>query len=144
MQESLEEREVPWGTKERVKMTKRSKEQELARDRPASDYPFIAPLTYLRYGGEVNAAEILRVLDRAADDDDFVAQLTHHGSEALQGYDLTEEEKAALLSGDIGWIEARVGKLDARLRTWLEHGLQRENGPDRQQVDAGAASRAQR
>ena len=101
-------------------------EQVVVQDRPANDYPFVAPLTYLRYGGEVNAAEILRVLDRAADDDDFIAQLTYHGSEALQGYDLTAEEKAALLSGDIGWIEARVGKLDARLRTWLECRLQQE------------------
>ena len=95
-------------------------------DRPLHDYPFVAPLTYLQHGGEANAAEILKVLDRAADDDDFIAQLTDHGSEALQQYDLTMQEKAALLSGDISWIEARVGKLDARLRTWLECRLQQE------------------
>jgi len=95
-------------------------------ERPIYDYPFIAPLTYLRHGGEANAAEILRVLDRAAHDDEFIAQLTDQGSEALQEYDLTLEEKAALLSGDIRWIEARVGKLDSRLRTWLECRLQQE------------------
>ncbi|MDY7078706.1 MAG: hypothetical protein SXV54_17470 [Chloroflexota bacterium] len=95
-------------------------------ERPVSGYSFIAPLTYLWYGGEVNASEILRVLDKAADDDSFIAQLTYHGSKALQGYDLTMEEKAALLSGDIGWIEARVGKLDARLRTWLDCRLEQE------------------
>ena len=91
-----------------------------------NDYPFIAPLTYLWYGGQVNAAEILRVLDRAADDDDFIAQLTFHGSEVLQDYALTNAEKAALLSGDIRWIESRVGKLDARLRTWPECRLEQE------------------
>lgn len=100
--------------------------QTMVQDRPANVYPFIAPLTYLWYAGEVNATEILRVLDRAAEDDDFIVQLTYHGSKALQGYNLTNQEKAALLSGDIGWIEARVGKLDARLRTWLDCRLQQE------------------
>jgi len=101
-------------------------ESVMTQNKTADGYPFIAPLTYLWYGGDVNAAEILRVLDRAANDDDFVAQLTYDGSMALQGYNLTQEEKAALLSGDIGWIEARVGKLDAHLRTWLECRLQQE------------------
>jgi hypothetical protein len=41
-------------------------------------------------------------------------------------YDLSDEAKAALLSGDINWIEDRVGKLDARLRTWLDCRLQQE------------------
>ncbi len=102
------------------------KEQVLVQDKPTYDYSFITPLTYLRYGEKANGEEILRVLDRAAGDNDFVAQLTYRGSEALQGYNLTMEEKAALLSGDIGWIEARVGKLDTRRRTWLECRLQQE------------------
>ena len=87
---------------------------------------FIPPLTYLSYREDVNREEILSVLARAAEDDDFIAQLTYRGSEALQGYNLTTDEKAALLSGDIGWIEARVGKLDARLCTWPECRLQQE------------------
>ena len=78
------------------------------------------------HGRDVNDDEILKVLQRAAQDNHFIAQLTHRGDEALEGYDLTWQEKAALLSGDIGWIEAHVGKLDARLRTWLECRLQQE------------------
>ena len=70
--------------------------------------------------------EILRVLDRAAEDNGFIAELTYRGSKALEGYKLTLKAKAALLSGDIRWIEARVGKLDARLRTWLDCRLQQE------------------
>ena len=77
-------------------------------------------------GRGVNRKEILRVLERAARDNSFIAQLTYRGDEALQGYGLTWQEKAALLSGDIGWIEAHVGKLDARLRTWLDCRLQQE------------------
>jgi hypothetical protein len=71
-------------------------------------------------------SEILRVLDRAAEDNGFIAELTHRGSKALEGYRLTMEAKAALLSGDIRWIEARVGKLNSRLRTWLDCRLQQE------------------
>ena len=71
--------------------------------------------------------EILSVLDRAADDDEFIARFTSQGEAALEGYDLTWQEKAALLSGDVDWIESRVGKLDARLRTWLDCRLQQEN-----------------
>jgi hypothetical protein len=80
----------------------------------------------LDYDRDADGREVLRVLERAAEDDRFIAQLTHRGSDALQGYNLTLEAKAALLSGDVGWIEARVGKLDARLRTWLDCRLQQE------------------
>lgn len=71
-------------------------------------------------------SELRRVLERAADDPGFIAQLTEQGSKALADYDLTFEEKAALLSGDIRWIEAHLGKLDKRLSTWLWCRLQQE------------------
>jgi enoyl-[acyl-carrier-protein] reductase (NADH) len=71
--------------------------------------------------------ELIKVLERAANDCAFMAQLTHQGSKALQGYNLTSKAKAALLSGDIEWIEAHVGKLDDRLSTWLWCRLQQEN-----------------
>ena len=72
-------------------------------------------------------SEILRALTRAAQDDRFIARLTTEGSEALRDYGLTMEAKAALISGDIRWIEARVGKLDAPLSTWLDCRLQQES-----------------
>ena len=93
----------------------------LVQDRPA-----VSPLTVLVGDQDAHREEILWVLDRAAEDVGFLAQLTHRGGEALQDYDLTWQEKAALLSGDIGWIERRVGKLDARLRTWLDCRLEQE------------------
>jgi len=71
-------------------------------------------------------SELRRVLERAADDPGFIAQLTEQGSKALAGYNLTFEEKAALLCGDIRWIEARLGKLNKRLSTWLWCRLQQE------------------
>jgi hypothetical protein len=99
---------------------------QLTTDRVASDHPAITRVTYPSYREELDRKEILRVLDRAASDNGFIALLTYRGSDALQGYHLTSEAKAALLSGDIRWIEDRVGKLDARLSTWLWCRLQQE------------------
>lgn len=70
--------------------------------------------------------EILRVLERAADDDSFIAELTYRGAQALEAYKLTLQAQAALLSGDIRWIEGRLGRLNPRLRTWLDCRLGQE------------------
>ena len=70
--------------------------------------------------------EILRVLDRAAVDSSFIAELTHQGARALEAYKLTWQAKAALLSGDLRWIEARLGKLSPRQRIWLDCRLAQE------------------
>ncbi len=99
---------------------------QLEVNRVANDHPVFDPLTYLSDAEDLTQKEILRVLDRAACDNDFIAQLTYWGSEALQDYCLGSEAKAALLSGDIRWIETRVGKLDARLSTWLQCRLEQE------------------
>lgn len=76
---------------------------------------------------EPTAAEVLKgrelvlaVLERAAEESEFLARLADNPSEALdEYYTLTWEEKAALASGDIKKIEEWVGKLDERLATWL-------------------------
>ena len=102
------------------------REQVTVQDSIESDFSLVSPLTYVWDDEQIVAEEILRVLERAANDVRFIAQLTHNGYRALRGYDLTEEAKAALLSGDIRWIEARVGRLDRRLRTWLDCRLQQE------------------
>jgi len=63
---------------------------------------------------------ILAVLGRAADDSKFLARLADNPAEALtEYYTLTQEELAALVSGDIKKIESWVGKLDKRHATWL-------------------------
>lgn len=76
---------------------------------------------------EPTAAEVLKgkesvlaVLERAAEESDFLARLADDPGEALaEYYTLTSEEKAALASGDIKKIEEWVGKLDERMATWL-------------------------
>jgi len=69
---------------------------------------------------------LLDVLSRARDDSDFLARLAENPAQALEGYDLTSEEKAALSSGDIRWIESKLGTLDEPLRTWLSARLAQE------------------
>lgn len=74
----------------------------------------------------LNREAILEVLERASRDPAFIGRLTHQASKALQGYELNLEEKAALLSGDINWVESRIGKLGDELTTWLICRLQQE------------------
>ena len=63
---------------------------------------------------------ILAALARAADDSNFLAQLAENPYETLdEYYTLTQEEMAALVSGDIKKIEGWLGKLDQRHATWL-------------------------
>ena len=72
----------------------------------------------------VNA--VLAVLDRAAQDNAFLARLAENPAEALKDYEMTAEEKAALMSGDIRKEESWLGKLDERLKTWLMLRLSQE------------------
>jgi hypothetical protein len=58
-----------------------------------------------------------QVIERASVDASFLAQLQGDPTGALAGYDLTPEERAAMLSGDPGRIgalglDARVSKID--------------------------------
>ena len=74
----------------------------------------------------IHKAEVIKVLERAASDSEFVANLYYHGADALEEYDLTSPEKLALLTGDISWIEKHVGTLTKVQRRWLEQRLSAE------------------
>lgn len=69
---------------------------------------------------------ILAVLERAANDSDFMAELSDNPEQALRGYGLTSEEKAAISSGDIRRIEGWSGKLTREQSKWLWARLQQE------------------
>jgi len=74
----------------------------------------------------IHKEEIIRVLDRAATDGEFVYKLLHHWADALEEYDLNNAEKLSLLTGDIEWIEKHIGPLTAKQKRWLEKPLSRE------------------
>jgi formate transporter len=69
---------------------------------------------------------LISVLAKARDDASFQARLSENPDKALQGYALTNEAKAALASGDVNWLESKVGFLDEPLRTWLTSRLSQE------------------
>ncbi len=105
-------------------MKVRTRDAELWQTRTVPSI-FTAPLACPEFR-TVNRNEILRVLERAAHDPGFIADIAGRGSAALGNYDLTFPEKAALVSGDLGWIEEQVGKLTDSQCTLLNCVLQRE------------------
>jgi len=74
----------------------------------------------------IHKDEMVTVLERAATDGEFIAELLYHGADALEGYDLTGPEKLAVLTGDIEWIEKHTGPLTPVQRKWLEQRLSAE------------------
>jgi DNA-binding NtrC family response regulator len=74
----------------------------------------------------IHKKEVLKVLERAASDSEFIHNLLYRGAEALDEYNLTGPEKLALLTGDIEWIEQYVGQLTPTQRCWLEQRLSAE------------------
>jgi DNA-binding NtrC family response regulator len=74
----------------------------------------------------VHQEEILRILDRAATDGDFVYKLLHRWADALEEYPLTGAEKLALLTGDIEWIEKHTGPLTEKQKRWLQRPISPE------------------
>jgi len=74
----------------------------------------------------IHKDEVIRVLERAAVDSEFVTSLFYYGPEALQDYDLTGPEKLAILTGDIHWIESQIGELTPQQKRWLESRLSAE------------------
>ncbi len=74
----------------------------------------------------IHKEEVIKVLERAASDSEFIHALLYRGAEALDAYDLTGPEKLALLTGDIEWIEKYVGRLTPIQRRWLEQRLSAE------------------
>ena len=74
----------------------------------------------------IHKDEVIKVLERTATDNDFVARLFYDGAGALEEYDLSGPEKLALLTGDIVWIEKHIGPLTKDQRRWLEQRLSAE------------------
>ncbi|ROQ90211.1 response regulator [Desulfosoma caldarium] len=75
----------------------------------------------------IERREVMRVLNRAADDKTFWRQLMEKGPEALSEYKLSPEAKAAIFSGDLAWINEHIGELTQKqllfLHSRLEMGL---------------------
>ena len=73
----------------------------------------------MKNNSPTNRDIILSLLSRAAEDRVFLARLAENPYEVLLEYNLNKEERLALFEGDSNKIEALVGKLDDRLKTWF-------------------------
>jgi NADH-quinone oxidoreductase subunit E len=69
-------------------------------------------------------AAILAVLERAADEPNFAAQLEDNPEKTLEAYSLSPVERMAIIRRDIAQIEKWAGKLDHRQSKWLRSRLQ--------------------
>jgi len=92
--------------------------------RPATAEARLQPS--VAYDLDTETKALISVLAKARDDETFLARLSESPDKALEGYKLSNEAKAALVSGDLQWLESRMGFLDEPLRTWLSSRLSQE------------------
>jgi DNA-binding NtrC family response regulator len=76
--------------------------------------------------GLVHKDEVLSILDRLGTDPIFEEEIFSKKVDALDPYDLTTQEKLALLTGDQKWIESYTGPLSDVQRRWFNQKLSAE------------------
>ena len=74
----------------------------------------------------IQKSEVIGVLNRASEDLTFWRDLMEKGSKALEGYRLSREAKAAIVSGDLNWIRQHVGELTKDQLRFIYKRLERE------------------
>lgn len=74
----------------------------------------------------IDAGLVREVLGLAATDPNFGRRLLYEGSRVLSGFPLSHEAEAAIVSGDVAWLEKECGELTRAERDWLERRLQSE------------------
>jgi len=74
----------------------------------------------------IQKREVIRVLNRTSEDSRFWKALMAVGSPALEDYELSNEAKAAIVSGDLRWINEHVGELTQKQLMFIYKRLERE------------------
>jgi len=74
----------------------------------------------------IQKREVIQALNRTADDRGFWTELMKNGSAALESYNLSNEAKAAIVSGDLKWINENVGELTQKQLMFIYKRLERE------------------
>jgi YesN/AraC family two-component response regulator len=77
-------------------------------------------------GRLIQKREVIRVLDRTAEDSDFWLELMEKGSEALGEYQLSGRARYAITQGDLNWINENVGELTQKQLMFIYKRLERE------------------
>jgi DNA-binding response OmpR family regulator len=74
----------------------------------------------------IQKREVMRVLTRTTEDKGFWRDLLEPGSEVLEEYQLSSEAKAAILFGDLMWLNDHVGGLTQKQLMFIYRRLERE------------------
>jgi len=74
----------------------------------------------------IEKREVLKILNRTADDSNFRIKLIDKGSSALSEYNLSSEAKAAIASGDLKWINENIGELNQKQLMFIYKRLEQE------------------
>jgi YesN/AraC family two-component response regulator len=74
----------------------------------------------------IQRREVSQILNRTAEDADFWKDLMENGSIALEEYRLSDEAKAAIVSGDLRWINENIGELTQKQLMFIYKRLERE------------------
>ncbi len=74
----------------------------------------------------IQKREVIHALNRTAEDGVFWRDLMENGTIALENYDLSNEAKAAIASGDLKWINENVGELTQKQLMFIYKRLERE------------------
>lgn len=83
-------------------------------------------LTSTEEGRLIQKREVLRVLNRTSEDRTFWRELMENGSQALDGYQISLEGKAAISSGDLRWINENIGELTQKQLRFVLKRMERE------------------
>ncbi len=75
----------------------------------------------------IEKREVVQVLERTAEDRNFWNALMKQGSFALSDYQISNEAKAAIISGDLLWIKEHVGELSEKQLRWILSRLEMES-----------------
>jgi DNA-binding NtrC family response regulator len=62
-------------------------------------------------GALIHRHEVLNVLNRATQNEQFWRNIMENGTEALKDYQLPLEAKTAIMSGDLKWLRENIGEL---------------------------------
>ncbi len=93
-----------------------------------SDKQFRSIMTLLETEATViEKREVIQVLERTTEDRGFWVDLLERGSLALGGYQLSNEAKGAIVSGDLMWIKEHVGELTEEQLRWILSRLEMES-----------------
>jgi len=83
-------------------------------------------LSETKEGKIIQKREVIRVLDRTYEDSAFWSDLMDKGGDALADYLLSSDARAAILSGDLKWINENVGELTQKQLMFILKRLESE------------------